>query len=348
MFSCLTPLSAFSKGTNANTSFQPIDYSAKLGPGHPQLDTAWCWAYTAADALSYALGLAPSQQISAADLAIQTLTASTPGLINNIQSFYSSPLSQADFAAINGILEDNQANLNPLYQSLSYDPNIALYIYSKQAGYCTVNKIPDPGPSLKSVSDYLEQEFNYQYSDVIKNFIIRASTTAGCIGQGSLSSSLSLDQVECLTSTCHYNILGGQFEQLQNDRSEANADIRKKTDTLCGSRVPFFGKIKNLTFVSTVDNVLSALQSAPVMAFVDDHIFMNQPLNKPDHWVLVIGARSAPSGSGQYELKVRNSWDCANIQNPNFKECKGTDSWIDAQSFLKAVGITDILVPQNE
>lgn len=58
----------------------PVDLRAKFGPVRNQAETGWCYAFSAADALAFTIGLKPSSQLSAFHVGARYATASLPKL----------------------------------------------------------------------------------------------------------------------------------------------------------------------------------------------------------------------------------------------------------------------------
>jgi hypothetical protein len=319
-----------------------VDYSGKLGPNRMQKETNWCFAFAASDALSFALGYSPNQQISAADLAIQSHTANYAHLFQNLNALATQKgLAQAFVGAASSATKAQQ-NAGLIITDIGGYSIVDVAMTVKGEGFCFEKDFP--GVSFSQSSEtylhYFQQKAGYSYLDFFKHFTLNKALSVKCnVDPNIIQSAQEMGPLVEIYGLCHINLSQDEITTLVEKKTQANQELKKSIGSICQRKAV----TKDIKVVYTgrppsAEETLALIRKflssyGPVLITIDSNYLKGAPLKGgSDHEVLIVSEKIE---NKKLSYKIRNPWPCDDLQQDLRTSCRNGEFWIDADSLVK-------------
>lgn len=332
----------------ASQTCENVDHSSMLGPTRYQVGTNnWCWAYAASDALSFALELDPSEQISLVDYAVKAIS--------------SDPLMFSDFfTAVSpaSIIQTNHIEEFINYHNLQrYDPTQSIEMHmamiasglasvSNSSYVCVEKNISENDLHLgESLNQHLKRRFGYDYTSKVRTKLIEIGLISG----------LNLDDVRILDQAKNISELNSIASILNIKLSQADLSdllkykeidlnqLKSKINNQCSEKKPtrsVFLWYKHYppghpNILTKSAELKEFIGSTPVIVTIDNSSFKNsKQKGYPNHFALVVGSKFNEKKQ-VCEYKVRNTLKCSEYVSESIrKRCSNGNIWLTEDDLL--------------
>jgi hypothetical protein len=342
-----------------------VDLAPELGPNRFPQSSEWCWAYSSSDALGHALGITPSEQISAFDFATQVLATSADDFFKKYPQHGKTKEEKAKLMSSTNeyipYFKKIQASTSTSLSETGYGAIPGAMIYSTHPGYCsqkTVDAFNLNHDSLP-IQEQLSKNFDYQYIPIVKKRYLKALENCKCFDP-QLCNLIknAANVVEVIQTARQFD-----FQLSQKDNllllKEKNKELKKvseKLNNVCKPRKAF-GEFDILS--TPIDHnkpeitkgitAFIMAKRTPILVSMDPSILWGRsPVGSIYHQAIIDGSQWNEA-TQKCEFKLRNTAPCDDYTIAKYRDrCSDGEVWLDEDDFAQMIYGIEIIAPKGK